>query len=224
LLRSFSVVLAITKDNVDARPTLFRTYDTSRPLEGCTIWEVARATSAATTFFKPICVGRDGVEFIDAGFGYNNPCEVLIEEAGRRFPGRDDMQIISIGTGLGDVVSISDTRRSILSALKKMATTSSKVAARLDDRFGGDGCYVRLNVERGLEDTTLSDWKKASSISAHTHNYLSDKKRTIDEFVGVFLGRNQQAERMAVDTAASVPASHPRQCDLASGDDTTNKI
>ena len=210
MLRSFSVVLAITKDNVDARPTLFTTYDTSRPLDGCTIWEVARATSAATTFFKPICVGRDGIEFVDAGFGYNNPCEVLVEEAGRRFPGRDDMQIISIGTGLGDVVSIGDTRRSILSALKKMATTSSKVAARLDDRFGGDGRYVRLNVEKGLEDTTLSDWKKASSISAHTRNYLSDKKRTIDEFVEDFIGRKRQAEKAAVDTAAPAPGSRPR--------------
>jgi hypothetical protein len=169
-------------------------------------------------------VGRDGIEFVDAGFGYNNPCEVLIEEAGRRFPGRDDMQIISIGTGLGDVVSIGDTRRSILSALKKMATTSSKVAARLDDRFGGDGRYVRLNVEKGLEDTTLSDWKKASSISAHTRNYLSDKKRAIDEFVEVFLGRNQGAERTAVDKAASVPATRPRQCDLASGGNTTNRM
>jgi hypothetical protein len=184
---------------------------------------VARATSAATTFFKPICVGRDEVEFVDAGFGYNNPCEVLIEEAGQHFPGCDRMQIVSIGTGLGNVVSIDDTRRSIISALKKMATTSSKVAARLDDRFGGDGGYARLNVERGLEDTTLSDWKKASSISAHTRNYLSDKKRAIDEFVNTFLGRNQQAERTAVDTAASVPATRPRQCDLASGGNTTNK-
>lgn len=56
-------------------------YDTSTSLGGCTIWQVARVTSAAITFFKPICVGRDGVEFIDAGFGYNNLYEVLIKEA-----------------------------------------------------------------------------------------------------------------------------------------------
>ncbi|KXX77753.1 Calcium-independent phospholipase A2-gamma [Madurella mycetomatis] len=68
-----TVVLAITKDNVGARPTLFTTYDTSSSLGGCTIWQVARATSAATTFFKPIRVGRDGIEFVDAGFGHNNP-------------------------------------------------------------------------------------------------------------------------------------------------------
>ncbi|KAL8364966.1 hypothetical protein RB595_003991 [Gaeumannomyces hyphopodioides] len=119
-----TVVLAITKDNIDARPTLFTTYDTSISLSGCTIWQVARATSAATTFFKPIRVGRDEIEFIDAAFGNNNPCEVLIKEARRRFPGRERMQILSIGTGLGDVVSIRDSKFAIIDALKKMATTS----------------------------------------------------------------------------------------------------
>lgn len=184
------VVLAITKDNVDAQPTLFTTYDTSTNLDGCKVWEVARATSAATTFFKPIRVGRDAVEFIDAGFGHNNPCEVLIEEAARRFPGRR-MQILSIGTGLGDVIKIDDSRRSILNALKKMATSSKQVADRLDAQFGDDGQYFRFNVERGLEDTTLSDWKKASTISAHTQNYLREHKRPINRFLEEFLGRRE---------------------------------
>ncbi|KAK3326112.1 acyl transferase/acyl hydrolase/lysophospholipase, partial [Apodospora peruviana] len=127
-----AAVLAITKDNVDARPTLFTTYDTSAALHGCTIWEVARATSAATTFFKPIRTGRDGIEFVDAGFGYNNPCEVLVEEAQRQFSGRRSLRVLSIGTGLGDVVAIGNTRLSIITALKKMATSSKKVAASLD--------------------------------------------------------------------------------------------
>ncbi|KAK7397938.1 hypothetical protein QQX98_012692 [Neonectria punicea] len=183
-----TVVLAITKDNIDARPTLFTTYGTWEGFKNCTIWEVARATSAATTFFKPIRVGRDKVKFIDAGFGHNNPCEVLIEEAGRHFPDRSLMQIVSIGTGLGDVVSIGNTRRSIIGALKDMATTSKAVAGRLDDHFKDcKPCpYVRFNVEQGLKDTTLSDWKKASRISAHTQNYLNDNKGAIDSFVKMF--------------------------------------
>ncbi|KAK3933490.1 FabD/lysophospholipase-like protein [Diplogelasinospora grovesii] len=140
-----TVVLAITKDNVDARPTLFRIYDTSAALYSYTIWEVVWATSAATTFFKPIRVGRDGIKFINAGFGYNNPYEVL-------FPERRLLQVLSIGTGLRDVVTIGNTRMSIITALKKMATSSKK----------------------GLQDITLSDWEKASKISAYTRNYLSD--------------------------------------------------
>ncbi|KAK3316581.1 acyl transferase/acyl hydrolase/lysophospholipase, partial [Apodospora peruviana] len=185
---SFSAVLAITKDNVDARPTLFTTYDTSAALHGCTIWEVARATSAATTFFKHIRTGRDGIEFVDAGFGYNNPCEVLVEEAQRQFSGRRSLRVLSIGTGLGDVVAIGNTRLSIITALKKMATSSKKVAASLDGRFGGTGQYYRFNVDQGLQDITLSDWEKASKISAHARNYLSDNQRAVKDFVDNFIG------------------------------------
>jgi hypothetical protein len=147
---------------------------------------VARATSAATTFFKPIRVGRDGIEFVDAGFGYNNPCEVLVEEARRQFPERRSLQVLSIGTGLGDVVAIGDTRMSIITALKKMATSSKKVAASLADRYGESGQYYRFNVDQGLQDITLSDWEKASKISAHTRNYLSDNQRAIKNFVDNF--------------------------------------
>ncbi|KAF4452130.1 Acyl transferase/acyl hydrolase/lysophospholipase [Fusarium austroafricanum] len=178
-----TVVLAITKDNVDTLPTLFKTYDTSASLDGCTIWQVARATSAATTFFKSIQVGRDDIEFIDAGFGYNNPCEVLIRETKNHFPERKEMLVLSIGTGLGDVASIKDTRTSILKALKKMATTSKKVALSLDEQFGESGMYYRFNVDRGLEDISLSDWESTSTILSHTHNYLNENSRIIDRFI-----------------------------------------
>ena len=116
----------MTKDNVNALPHLFKTYDSSAAFGPCTIWRVARATSAAVTFFKSIKLGRDEIEFVDAAFGYNNPCEVLIEEGRRQFPERSQMRVLSIGTGLGDVVSITDSRSSIIDSLKRMATSSKK--------------------------------------------------------------------------------------------------
>ncbi|KAI1340781.1 kinase subdomain-containing protein [Xylariaceae sp. FL0016] len=175
-------VLAITKQNTDAMPTLFRTYDRYADFQDCTIWEIARATSAATTFFKSIELGRDRIEFIDAGFGHNNPCETLIDEARRQFPERGQPIVLSIGTGLRGVVTIKDTRSSILSALKNMASTSEKVAARLDTRYGDSRQYYRFNVDRGLDDITLSDWEKTSSISGHTINYLRANERKIESF------------------------------------------
>ncbi|KAJ5425195.1 hypothetical protein N7465_000265 [Penicillium sp. CMV-2018d] len=189
-----TVVLAIMKANLDAGPTLFRTYDNSTALNGLTIWEAVRATSAATTFFKPIKIGRDQIEYIDAGFGHNNPCDKLIAEAKEVFPGRSDMQILSIGTGLGNGVGIKSNFISIIGAMKKMATSSNKVAARLGDQYGENGQYFRFNVEHGLEDVTLSDWKKASTISANTNNYLSQKSREIERFVkmsGTRIERNE---------------------------------
>ena len=165
---------------------MFTTYDTSTRFSDCTVWQVARATSAATTFFKPIKIGRDNIEFVDAGFGYNNPCEALVEEAKRLFPERRLMRILSIGTGIGEVVSIKDNRVSIIRALKKMAVSSKKVAARLDSRYADSGQYFRFNVDQGLQDVTLSDWEKASSISALTHNYLREQHREIAKFVDSF--------------------------------------
>lgn len=186
LIIHHSVVLAITKENVDAPPTLFKTYDTSAGFHDCTIWQVARATSAATTFFKSIKVGRDEIEFIDAGFGYNNPCEILIREAKQQFPEHEKMRVLSLGTGLGDVVTINNTRLSIIKALKKMAASSKQVAARLDKQYGDSDQYFRFNVDQGLQDIRLSDWEKASRISANTHNYLMENERKISEFVDSF--------------------------------------
>jgi hypothetical protein len=162
-------------------------------------------------FFKPTRVGRDGIEFIDAGFGYNNPCEVLIEEAQRQFPERQAMRVLSIGTGLGNVVEIGNTRVSIITALKKMATSSKKVAASLDNRYGDSGQYYRFNVDQSLQDVTLSDWEKASTISAHTRNYLIDNQRTIQKFVDDFIkavhqGDNGDSSRSAA-TATELSAT-----------------
>ncbi|KAI0550528.1 acyl transferase/acyl hydrolase/lysophospholipase [Xylaria curta] len=205
-----TVVLAITKANVDARPTLFTTYDSSASLQDCSIWEVIRATSAATTFFKSIELGRDKIEFIDAGFGYNNPCEVLIDEAEKQFPDRKQLQILSIGTGLGDVVTIKDSRVSILKALKKMASTSTAVTNRLVDRYGDGGQYFRFNVEQGLNDITLSDWQKTSTISAHTRNYLQGNKRAIQKFVdGLLFGpRRHQSDVPEFPGSSSIHAHY----------------
>lgn len=182
----YSVVLAITKANIDARPMLFKTYDTDVAFQDCTIWQVARATSAATTFFKSIHLGRDKIEFIDAGFGYNNPAEILIEEAEKLFPQHNQLCILSIGTGLGRVITIQNSRRSILSALKTMASESTKVATRLNGKYEDGGQYHRFNVDRGLDDITLSDYQKASTIAAHTRNYLASNERAIQKFLNDF--------------------------------------
>ena len=169
------VVLAITKENVDAPPTLFKSFDATNSFKDCTVWQVARATSAATTFFESIKCGRDSIEFIDAGFGYNNPCEVLLREAENISHKTDSIYTLSIGTGLGEVVPIGNGRLSILNALRRMASSSKQVADRLKNVYKHSGNYYRFNVDRGLGDVTLSEWEQASMISAHTLNYIKEQ-------------------------------------------------
>lgn len=168
---------------MSAKPTLFKTYDRSNGFQECTIWEVALATSAATTFFKSAKIGRDGIEFVDAALGFNNPSEVLLQEAHQVFPEAQEMRLLSIGTGLGGIVSIRDTRTSIIGMLKKIGTESNKVADRLEERFQGTNQYCRFNVDRGMEDITLADWRMNSDISTHTHNYLKTQRVQIARFI-----------------------------------------
>jgi len=42
-------------------------------LNSVRIWEACRATSAASSFFNPIAIGRYKEEFMDGATGANNP-------------------------------------------------------------------------------------------------------------------------------------------------------
>ncbi|PHH53411.1 Vegetative incompatibility protein HET-E-1 [Ceratocystis fimbriata CBS 114723] len=190
-----TAVLAMTKANIDAPPTFLTTYSTPGYLTQCKVWEVARATSAAVTLFDPIKLGRDGIEFIDASYGHNNPCEALISEAEKQFPGRRIM-ILSIGTGLGDVVEISDSRDSVVAALMKMAASSKQTDLRLKHKYNGPEVYFRFNVEIGLRDKNKAlDPDLFGNISAHTINYLSEKSQSVERFVTTFTGRGVSQPR-----------------------------
>jgi hypothetical protein len=116
------------------------------------------------------------------------------------------MLVLSIGTGLGDVVAIGNTRMSIITALKKMATSSKKVAASLADRYGEGGQYYRFNVDQGLQDITLPDWEKASTISAYTRNYLSDNQRAIKNFVDNFTKAGFEGDNIETSQTAAAAA------------------
>jgi patatin-like phospholipase/acyl hydrolase len=66
-------------------PHLFTSYWTDRwdptLIAHTKIWEAARATSAASTFFEPIEIGPHRQVFLDGGTGANNPVQLLVNEA-----------------------------------------------------------------------------------------------------------------------------------------------
>ncbi|KAL2889493.1 Vegetative incompatibility protein HET-E-1 [Ceratocystis lukuohia] len=181
-----TAVLAMTRANVEALPTILATYSTSMSLRECKVWEVARATSAHLSFFDSIKIGRDEEEFIDASYGYNNPCEILIQEAESQFPGKRIMTL-SIGTGIGDVVEIGHSRNFVAKALPKVVATSKPTHMRLRDKHIYTGGYYRFNVENGLKDASFPGHNKSGDISAHTRNYLHENHHSIKGFVDNFI-------------------------------------
>ncbi|OBT75004.1 hypothetical protein VF21_06307 [Pseudogymnoascus sp. 05NY08] len=88
-------------------PVRLRSYKTEDPVDtlsgsGCAIWQAARAASAAATFFDPIKIGSQ--LYVDGGTGYNNPIELVLEEAKSIWsnaPSRIQC-LVSIGTGVPD--------------------------------------------------------------------------------------------------------------------------
>jgi hypothetical protein len=80
-------LFVVTKRSTDTQPYLLRNYNVTPTDEnsfhpGCSGWlccDAARATTAAPTYFKPFV--KDGTEYSDGGVGFNNPIQLVFEEA-----------------------------------------------------------------------------------------------------------------------------------------------
>ena len=104
-------VVAKMAENVNALPIIFRSYSAEGASKSkCAIWEAARATTAAPSFFKSMTIQKPAppITYIDGGLGYNNPSQLAIQEAQRIWGVGKRFCIISIGTGQQSARSIVD--------------------------------------------------------------------------------------------------------------------
>jgi predicted acylesterase/phospholipase RssA len=167
-------------------PVLFRTYPSRETHSGCKIWEAARATSAAPTFFKRIEIGR-GQPFVDGGLGRNNPSRVVLDEASASFRARSIGCLVSIGTGQAEIISIKKpgflqqvVPTDVIEALKAISTDCEATHEDMQRLFANSpNTYFRLNVEQGMQGIELSEWEKLAHVEAHTMHYM--KRKEVDE-------------------------------------------
>jgi len=188
-----------------AAPALLRTYFV-RDNENldCFIWEAARATTAAPTFFKSISIrGPDGIseEFTDGGLKWNNPVKVVIEEGAKVFGDKRRVAcVVSIGTGHQSAIGLRDADwyqallpKNVIDLLKNLATDSEEKASECEKQYGHlPGLYYRFNVEHGLENVSLNEWEKISEVKAHTKAYLQEPlvERKLNQLVDVLRTRS----------------------------------
>ncbi|CAE6449103.1 unnamed protein product [Rhizoctonia solani] len=179
-------VCALSSENMEGTiPTHFRTYESVwNPAPNCKIWEAARATSAAPTFFKPITIDDGGIprKFVDGGVGVNNPTERVLAEAKDLFPEANISCILSIGTGQAKTISMSKTNAAanaivpdyqLANVVKKIATDCEKMADKMAARFAPhQGVYFRFSVDQGMQNIGLGAFEKLSELAAHTSAYL----------------------------------------------------
>jgi hypothetical protein len=187
-------------------PRLFRSYNTRENQSvNCRIWEVARATTAAPTFFKRISIAETGQiaeDFLDAGIKCNNPVEEVMEEARLIF--KDDRPvgcIISLGTGHPGTIGLSkpDAFQKVLpleliGTLKKIATDCEEVANGLSRKFlNRPDIYFRFNVTHGAGSVSLEEWKKMDEVIGHTKAYLRSPvvSKLIDSVVRIICSQRR---------------------------------
>ena len=146
-----------------------------------TICEAALATSAATTFFDPVSIGNRS--FADGGLGANNPVDEVEGEASNIWCAESgDLKplvkcFISIGTGNPGKTSFEDGMMKFLGqTLVAIATetenTERKFIARWAKHFD-EGRYFRFNVDQGLQNIGLDEYKSQGAIEAATGGYLT---------------------------------------------------
>lgn len=163
---------------------LFRSY--SGDSLNVAICDAARATSAAPIFFKRKLVKLvDGDEgFVDGALGANNPAKLVLLEARRIFSmDRRVGCIVSIGTGKKFVSPVLEPGRlqrlliplpiHVIRSQKDLSTSCEVVAEELEERFyDTPDLYFRFNVEHGLQDVGLDQYKKLDLIGILTRGYL----------------------------------------------------
>jgi len=142
------------------------------------------ATAAATSFFDPVMIGPR--KFLDGALGANNPVEEVEEEAANIWcPDSQDLTslmkcFISVGTGTPGTKAITDNALKFLKVtLTKMVTETARTEQRFSARWRHlDGKrYFRFNVEQGLQDVVLSEYKEEGKIAAVTADYLQHSRR-----------------------------------------------
>ncbi|KIJ26065.1 hypothetical protein M422DRAFT_144712, partial [Sphaerobolus stellatus SS14] len=165
-------------------PRLFRTYQSPEATTyDCMIWEAARATSAAPTFFERISIGGPGYpkqSYIDGGLGHNNPTKQILEEAHLIFPDQHVACVLSIGTGKASTISIPKPtffQRIIPTQLIRttiaIATDCEGIEQEIAQRFrNAPDVYYRFNVEQGMQSIGLADFDKMENVIAHTDQYI----------------------------------------------------
>ncbi|KAH8593184.1 acyl transferase/acyl hydrolase/lysophospholipase [Bisporella sp. PMI_857] len=204
-------------NSIQAQP--FRTYTSAYQMAiPCTIWQAARAASAAPTFFKPMRLGAPAKDWIDAGIKFNNPGYLIKAEVGRIWGDEEERLdfvqhigcFLSLGAGLPEIARLWDKNKidstltrvglplRMIKVMKSLMTDTERVAFELADIFP-DTIFFRFNVEQGLQAVQLFDYEKIEDISADTENYLVKMKTSVSRCA-------RQMARLSVKAPLLVPA------------------
>ncbi len=190
-------------DAEESLPYIFRSYDhwgffgtkitelNPGIAHSIPIWEAARATTAAPTYFDPIMISNR--KFGDGGFGTNNPVwemfwEVTHMNGGNAINHGIEL-LLSIGTGEAKPIRRIGTGCcnkywTYLNAARQLASQSADAERNIGNIQGAFNIpYYRFNVppEKNLWKIKLDEWRKPSKLLGRKGT-LERIERITDEY------------------------------------------
>jgi hypothetical protein len=123
--------------------------------------------------------------FIGPPHGAHNPTRELLKEANSIF-GKEKLvaQIVSLGCGRSHIYSVEKSKNTegVSRSIQEMAADCEAVETELSTRLCDMDAYLRLNVERGMENVLMSEWDDVGPIETHTRAYveMAEVSETID--------------------------------------------
>jgi hypothetical protein len=154
------------------------------------IVQVALATFAAPSFFDEVDI--DDVIHLDGGLGANNPVkQVALEASDIWFQERGELDLqtnvkcfLSIGTGHPGITRVRNDKvlKFLTETLVSMATDTEKVAGEFEDSWRGpldERRYFRFNVQQGLQEVGLEEFRMKGEIQSATEAYLEERTNRV---------------------------------------------
>ncbi|KAF4598943.1 hypothetical protein EYR38_007356 [Pleurotus pulmonarius] len=191
------VFVVATEVNNVRMPHRIRTYKsaTSDMFSDIPIWQAARATSAAPTYFPSIKIGC--TELADGGLTYNNPVALLLEEAYNEFGLvrlHNTRCLLTLGTGRPPPLRLppnSTSSRGICRRIKvaylikliklmaNLATDCEDTHKRAKHIFRADSIYWRFNykIHKGGEILQLDRWQEMGTLIEQTNKFLEGEEQ-----------------------------------------------
>ncbi|OTA97917.1 hypothetical protein M434DRAFT_391527 [Hypoxylon sp. CO27-5] len=181
----------------DTKSTTAATSDPWNEYRDIQIWEAARATTAAPSFFPPMVLSRGGHTrtFIDGAMGCNNPVYELIDEATALF-GTDCTLgcLVSLGTGFSGPLTIGvrtgiKQKLDLLLNVKKLATDTETPHENLRRQIRAErDAYFRFQLPSGAEKIGLHQYEKLDELSQLMQAYIEQESSEIDKVVQILVG------------------------------------
>ena len=155
------------------------------------LWEVARATSAAPSFFDPF--EREENQYMDGGIVGNNPSAVALHEAQKIWGVDVPISLfLSLGTGMPSPTAAPKDRgfMDTLEQLVDAALSQERVHEMLMDTVGPRGIpYYRLNPQGPAFGTRLDEIRKPEllKLQAAAQEWIEEHDETFRMIKGIIL-------------------------------------